>query len=226
MQMSVSDAARLFRVSEDTIYRWVQEDELPAARFNDRYHFSRVRLVEWAHKRRVPFTLEGDSRQSSLEESVLRGGVRHGVSGNDKRSVFEQVVALLPLPESTDRGYLLEMLLARERQGTTGFGKGIAIPHARDPILLRVTQPVVMLAYLNHPIDFEAIDLQPVFALFTMVTPTISAHLHLLSKLGSILEDPEMLRLLEARAGTEVVVTRIRHIEQDAVSSSRTQGTG
>lgn len=222
MQMSVSDAARLFRVSEDTIYRWVQEDELPAARFNDRFHFSRVRLVEWAHKRRVPFMLEGDVRQASLEDSLLRGGVYHGLSGTDKRSVFEQVVGLLPLPERTDRGYLLEMLLARERQGTTGFGKGIAIPHARDPILLRVNQPVVMLAYLENPIDFEAVDLQPVYALFTMVTPTIASHLHLLSKMGGILEDGEMLRLLEGRAGAEAIVSRIQEIEQAAAGA----GTG
>ena len=226
MQMSVSDAAKLFRVSEDTIYRWVHEDELPAARFNDRYHFSRVRLVEWAHKRRVPFSLEGDAEQSSLEESLLRGGVHHGIGGTDKRSVFEQLVALLPLPERTDRAYLLEMLLARERQGTTGFGKGIAIPHARDPILLRVNQPIVMLTYLAHPIDFEALDLLPVYALFTMVTPTIGAHLHLLSKLGGLLEDAGMMRLLEHRADTEAIVSRVRDVELNVSALAPAQARG
>jgi len=83
-----------------------------------------------------------------------------------------------------DREFLHQVLLARESLGSTAIGGGIAIPHVRNPITLHVARPLVALCFLEHPIDFQAIDGRPVHTLFTIVSPTIKAHLNLLSKLS------------------------------------------
>ena len=57
------------------------------------------------------------------------------------------------------------MLEAREAMGSTGIGDGIAIPHARYPVVLHLDKPLVSLCFLEQPIDFGALDARPVQAL-------------------------------------------------------------
>ncbi|MEI8079471.1 MAG: PTS sugar transporter subunit IIA [bacterium] len=101
-------------------------------------------------------------------------------------------MAVMKLPDTVDREFLYQVLLARESLGSTGIGDGIAIPHVRNPVVLHVSTPTVTLCFLEHPIDFHAIDDQPVNTLFTLISPTVRTHLHLLSRLGFILRTPEV----------------------------------
>ena len=86
------------------------------------------------------------------------------------------------------------MILARESLGSTGFGGGIAIPHVRNPIVLHIPRPMITLCFLETPIEFGAIDGMPVHTLFTLVSPTVRAHLHLLSRLTYGLRLPDFSR--------------------------------
>lgn len=82
---------------------------------------------------------------------------------------------------------LLQFLLSL---GSTGIGDGIAVPHVRNPVVLHVSKPTVTLCFLDHPIDFGAIDDMPVDTMFAIVSPSVKAHLHLLSRLAFVLRDP------------------------------------
>ena len=70
-------------------------------------------------------------------------------------------MARLPLPESLDREFLAGALAAREAMGSTGIGHGIALPHVRNPIVLKIEAPIVSLALLATPIDFGGRRLVP-----------------------------------------------------------------
>jgi PTS system nitrogen regulatory IIA component len=144
---------------------------------------------------------------------VHAGGVRDDVSGADKAAVLRAVVDQLPLPGNVDRDFLYQMLLAREQLGSTGFGHGIAIPHARDPVVLRVTAPAVAVSYLATPVDFEALDGKPVHTLFTMVSPSVRVHLHLLALLATALRDVDVLAAVAARAPEPELVEALARIE-------------
>ncbi len=98
------------------------------------------------------------------------------------------------LPEEVDREFLLRVLVAREEFSSTGIGEGIAIPHVRNPVVLHISKPMVTLFFLEHPIDFGAIDGQPVFALFMLISPTVRAHLHLISRLAYLASRPGVSR--------------------------------
>ena len=116
------------------------------------------------------------------------------------------LVARLPLPPEQDRDTLYSVLEAREAIGSTGVGDGIAIPHVRNPIVLHVDDPFVMLALLQTPVEFGAIDDQPVHALFMVVSPTVPVHLRILAELG---KHPIKTQL--ALTGTLVVARDIAH---------------
>src|SRR5207247_6599604 len=112
------------------------------------------------------------------------GGIHHDVPGREPSEALRAVVDRLPLPPHVEREFLATALAAREAMGSTGIGHGIAIPHVRNPILLQVQQPLVSLCLLARPVDFDAIDGEPVHVLFTVISPTVSVHLRMLAELS------------------------------------------
>lgn len=196
MHLNVREAAKILNVSEKTIYRWIQQGSLPAYRVNEQYRFHRAELLEWAtsHKINVsPKIFEepegAPAALVGLAEALQAGGIFYRVGGGDKESVLRSIVETMRLPEEVDREFLFRVFLAREALGSTGVGDGIAIPHVRNPIVLHVARPTITLSFLERPVDFGAVDGKPVFALFSLVSPTMRAHLHLLSRLAFALRD-------------------------------------
>ncbi len=220
MQLSVKEAASLLNVSDETIYKWVKQEEIPSHTMNEQVRFNRAELLEWATARNLqvsPDLFTGDQAhkagQPTLSEALKAGGVAYRVGGTDQPSVLRAVVNVMILPETVDRDFLYQVLLARESLGSTGVGDGIAIPHVRNPVVLHVAQPTVTLCFLENPIDFHAIDEKPVNTLFTLISPTVRTHLHLLSRLGFILRNPEVKAALKRQAPPDELMAMIATAE-------------
>lgn len=213
MQLSVPEAARLLHVPEDTVYRWIRDQGLPASQFGGRYFLNRVWLLEWAHEKGIPIGVGTDDRMPLLSEALERGGRHLDIPGRTPAEALKAGVERLPLPPGVAREELGEMLLVRERQGSTGFGGGIAIPHSRGPILLHVPEPFVAVCHLREPVDFGAHDGTPVTTLFIQVTPTVRTHLHLLSWIARALSDPVFARLVRERADLPRLLEQVRKLE-------------
>jgi len=225
MHLNARDAARLLGVPVATLERWLKAGELVATRVNDQWRLNRVDLLEFAASRNLDVSpdllanLEA-TNLPGLADAIRAGGVHRGISGKDKAEVLRAVVDRLPLPGPGERDLLLRVLLAREALGSTGFGNGIAIPHPRNPIVLRVARPEVAICYLDPPVDFEAIDGKPVHTLFTVVSSSTRTHLHFLALIAHALRDPLVLARLEARAGADGLLPEIARVEA-AVASRR-----
>jgi PTS system nitrogen regulatory IIA component len=214
MELSVKDSAKLLKVSEKTIYRWVKQGKLPTYRVNEQYRFNRAELLEWATSQRINVSVEIFSEPDSartpmagLAESLRAGGIHYRIGGADKARVLNSIVEVMLLPEEVDRQFLLQVLLARESLGSTALGNGIAVPHVRNPIVMHIPRPMATLCFLEHPIEFGALDGLPVHTLFTIVSPTIKAHLHLLSRLAFALRQPAFAEVI-ARQGSREEILR------------------
>lgn len=220
MQLDVRSVAKLLNVSEDTVYTWIRERALPAHRISGQYRFNRVELQEWVAKNNFRispelFTPSSSSNDHTVSDAIARGGIHYGVRGSEREQVLRAVTLLPGIPDSADRELLAELLLAREGMASTGLGEGIAIPHPRDPLVVDVDEPRILLCFLESAVDFAAPDGQPVRILFVLLSPNVRAHLRLLSKLAFALHDPELRRLLSARASEEVLLGRLHAIEAD-----------
>jgi PTS system nitrogen regulatory IIA component len=219
LDLSVREVARLLSVSERTVYRWAVRGSIPAHRLHDQYHFNRVELQEWAasQRRRVApglFTDEdAPEPPASLAVALERGGVHHGVAGATRAEVLHSLSRLPGVPAGVDRDLLYQLLLGRETLASTGIGEGIALPHARDPLVLRVAGPTVILGFLAQPVDFGALDGVPVRVVFTLFAPSIREHLRTLSRLAFALHDPELRRLLGEQAAAAAIVARLRALD-------------
>lgn len=230
MNLTVRDVARLLSTSERTVYRWIEQKALPAYRVHEQYRFNRAELLEWATSCRVnvspellkePETNAGPLQ--SLGEALRTGGIHYRLGGSDKPSVLKAVVGQIRLPEDVDRDWLYEMLLARESLGSTALGDGIAIPHVRYPIVLHGTQVMVSLCFLERPVDFGALDGKPVGTLFTLVSPSIRAHLHMLARLGFVLRDAGLKRALAGVATREEVLSMVDRAEAGIVGGTHSR---
>jgi len=220
MQLTVRDVAGLLKVTEKTIYRWLKNGSLPAYRVNSQYRFSRAELLEWATAHQINVSVdvfrepsETEVSSQALSEALSLGGIYYRIEGENKESALRNVVSLMRLPAEVDREFLLQVLLAREAMASTAIGDGIAIPHVRNPIVLHVTEPIVCLSFLEKPIDFGALAGKPVSCLFTLVSPTVKAHLHLLSRLAYILRDKGLRGILQKQGSRDEILSGIARIE-------------
>lgn len=220
MQWNVQHVARAFGVSEKTVYRWIKERQLPACRDGLLYRFSREEVLEWAAAQRLQLSPQflglhenGHAPLPTLAQALEAGGVMPDVPGRDKQTVLREVVGRLRLPPTVNRDLLFQLLWARESLESTAIGEGVAIPHPRNPIVLNIQAPLVTLCFTRQPVDFGALDGQPVFALFTLVSPTVKTHLHLLSRLAYCLRDAHFKSLLAARANAPELLTAVQAIE-------------
>lgn len=223
MLLEAPEAAQALNVDEKTLLRWIRKDGLPAQLIQGDYRINPVDLLEWATERgikvnpalyRMPSA--DDLPLPLLSDAIAAGGIRCGFPGDDRESVLRNVVEALDLPPEIDPEFILQVLLAREAMGTTAVGDGIAIPHVRNPILVQLPTPKVSLSFLEKPVDFGALDGKPVRILFTIISPTIRMHLHLLSRLAFCLRDERLRSLLASdRCDPESILSVIREIERE-----------
>lgn len=87
---------------------------------------------------------------------------------SQKQQVLEELARKVATGLGLQANYVASELLKREALGSTGMGSGVAIPHARLPIVKR---PYGVLARLKPPVDFDAIDGQPVDLVFLLILP-------------------------------------------------------
>ena len=104
----------------------------------------------------------------SIADYLDTNHVMTSVPSRSKKQVIEELAERVATLTGLSQRCLLDMVLRRERLGSTGIGGGIAIPHA---VHQDITRTIVLLAMLETPIDFDAIDGQPVDIICLVVGP-------------------------------------------------------
>jgi mannitol/fructose-specific phosphotransferase system IIA component (Ntr-type) len=130
-----------------------------------------------------------------LRELFSKDVVKLDLESETKDDVLRELVGLLALDEKSE-GILYKTLKRRESLGSTGIGKGIAIPHCRSLVVQRLR-----LAYGRKPggLEFSAIDSTPVQNFFLIIAPPLEVsnqYLPVLGKIAQFAKDPDVPRLL------------------------------
>jgi PTS system nitrogen regulatory IIA component len=227
MQLSVKDVAKLLNVDHKTVYGWIKQGDIPVYQINEHCRFNKAEILEWATSRQIAHSAHDECDAGefpNLVAALTTGGIAYGVAGDDKPAVLRNVVGVMQLPAEVDRDFFYEVLLARENLGSTGMGEGIAIPHVRNPIVLHVTEPIITLCFLANPIEFGSIDGQPVDILFSMVSPTVRMHLHLLARLGYVLRNPRFKTALKSRLPKDKLMEALALAEAEIVAKAQSVG--
>lgn len=113
---------------------------------------------------------------TDLTGFLAPGTVLEAMSAASKKALFQQLAVPLAAAHGLDPRLIAERLAAREKLGSTGFGGGVAIPHAKIEGLSHVVGAFVR---LTQPIDFGAVDDLPVDLVFVLLSPLASGADHL-----------------------------------------------
>ena len=130
----------------------------------------------------IAANLRATSKKQALQDLARRAA---DVTGESERAIFE-------------------VLIERERLGTTGVGNGIAIPHGKLPGLDRLYG---LFARLETPIDFDAIDEQPVDLICLLLAPESAGadHLKALARVSRLLRDPQICQKVRGSDNAEAI---------------------
>jgi len=141
------------------------------------------------------------------------GRIGVDIEATSKKKVLEELGRrLAQATPALTQDMVFDALLERERLGSTGLGKGIALPHARMP---QVAKAVAAFVKLTHGVDFDALDNHPVDLAFAMLVPeqATEEHLQLLAQLAKMFSDTEFTRALREADSSDQLLQLIRHQE-------------
>jgi len=140
-----------------------------------------------------------------LSEIFKPQSVIHDLKAHDKKGVLEELSQVITEQEkSLNKGTLLQVLLERERLGSTAIGDGVALPHGK---LRELDKLLISFGRSIDGLDFDSIDEQPAYLFFLLLAPENSAGMHLkfLAKMSRMLKDGNFRqRLMGAKTGEEI----------------------
>jgi PTS system nitrogen regulatory IIA component len=139
-----------------------------------------------------------------IKDFLSPAGCVAGVEASDKSRLLKDLSARAAAALKFDAKVIAREILKRESLGSTGIGGGVAIPHAKIPGL---KSPFGVLVRLDRPIDFDAIDSEPVDVIFLLLQPEglDSAQINSLAMVARILRDPNTVRDLRSAADSQAM---------------------
>ena len=221
MKLPLKKVAGALNLPVSTIERWIRQGRIPIQRIGADGVFSQSAVEKWAATHNLSFSLDGNPAHvhppealDSLVSAMKTGKVCHRIRGANAAAALKSAVDCIDYLSKDVRNELYEKLLEREQLASTGIGNGIAIPHPRDPLSNPPGTPVITTCFLEKGVHFNAIDDQPVFVFFILVSPTVKQHLHLLSRLSYCIRDRSFVSFLSTHPDAADIHSRVAEFEE------------
>lgn len=134
-----------------------------------------------------------------------KAAVLPDLAGRDKRGVLEEISAAMAPALDADAERIVQVLLEREKLGSTGIGDGIAIPHGK---IRGLSHLHLGFGRSREGIEFEAMDGKPTMLFFVLLAQegSVGDHLKMLARISRLLKDGEIRRrLLEAETAEDIL---------------------
>lgn len=140
----------------------------------------------------------------SVVDFVSQNGVFCRLHARCKRDALKLLSTRAAALTGVSAEQIFDALLERERLGSTGVGRGIALPHGK---IEGVATVIGLLASFDHPFDFESVDSQPVDLVFVLLAPTSAsaAHLKALAKASRLFRSDELREALRSAETAEAM---------------------
>jgi nitrogen PTS system EIIA component len=137
-----------------------------------------------------------------LTDLVAPNAILPALKVNNKKQVLHELAARAAILSGQNERAIFDILMQREKLGSTAIGNGVAIPHGKMPTLNRLFG---LFARLDRPLDFEALDNQPVDLVFLLLAPEGAGadHLKSLARIARLLRDPNVAHKLRASHDAE-----------------------
>jgi PTS system nitrogen regulatory IIA component len=140
----------------------------------------------------------------NIGELITPSQIRPALKASSKKQTLQELAKFSAQWVEQDERTIFDILLERERLGTTGVGRGVAIPHGR---LAAIDQLFGFFARLETPVPFDAIDEQPVDLIFLLLAPESAGadHLKALAQVSRMFRDQAVCKKLRGTDSSEAI---------------------
>ncbi len=224
MKLELEKLAKSLGLPTDTLDRWIRQGRIPVTKSEGLCDFKKKNLTDWAIRHQISLKLDTapDTVPSPLSHgegpllaALMRGGIHYGVRGNTVEEVLETSVNRISWLNDERKAELFTKLIERENLSSTGIGRGVAIPHPRNPLSgTLLNDAAITTCFLEKAIDFNAIDRMPVHVVFMMVCPDVKKHLTLLSRISFCLRDEGFVELLNGSPSEHLLFDAVKEREE------------
>lgn len=147
-----------------------------------------------------------------LAELIKKGGVFKDIEGSSPEEIYKNVISKINFSSDINPEIIYKALCDREKIMSTAVGKGIALPHARVPVIKDEKDQRICVVYLKKPIDMHAPDGCLVFVMFVILTSNQQTHLKVLSELVQLFQNQDFKQLLESHTDEPLLVKAIKKL--------------
>ena len=140
----------------------------------------------------------------TITDLVAPEAILPALKVNSKKQALQELAAKAAELTGQNERSIFEILLQREKLGSTGVGNGVAIPHGKLPKLNKLFG---LFARLARPVDFEALDGQPVDLVFLLLAPEGAGadHLKALARVARLMRTPDTAKMLRESRDAEAI---------------------
>jgi PTS system nitrogen regulatory IIA component len=227
--MTLSEVAAYLKLAEKTVLRMAHKGEIPCAKIASQWRFLKPMIDNWLLSKMKCFNRENELGSILIEEDrafipvtrlLHQAFVVCGLKSGSKKDVLKQLIQ--PLLEariiSEGEGYL-NKLLAREQLLSTALGKGIAIPHIRNPKENPPGITLIVVGICKEGTDFGSLDDKATNLFFLLCTDSVKLHLRILVQLNRIINDDALVQKLLKVPDEQSVVELIAAKEKELFKS-------
>jgi PTS system nitrogen regulatory IIA component len=235
MDLKLGEVSRLLNVSESKVKKWVQAKKIPSYKLGSEFLFSRAEIEDWVMKNgpkyadesqesfQITETLEEEEeikrfgiQHFNLYRAINKGGVFLDCNGQTKEEIIYWTTKKLAEKFNWDPDVIAELLIDREKLMPTALNNGIGVPHTRD-FLINNHFDVCACVFLEHPIEYGALDGKPVNTLFFLFACEDKRHLNLLAKLAHLSSQEGSLKFFNERPSQKEFLDYVKNFESTLV---------
>lgn len=212
MDLKIKDIVELLSVNEKTVYRWIKDKKIPCYKINHQYRFNRAEINEWILLNKIEMSstfIPESASKISLAKLIESNGIVENIPGKNLHEVLQNAVDKIKTPDDLSKQDIISALISREELMPTAIGKGIAIPHPRNPIITNPQNASVSVCYLETPLNFSALDNENVHTMFILLSASPKMHLEILSRISFLCHQENFLNLLKSKAPKDEVINFI-----------------
>ncbi len=152
-----------------------------------------------------------------LMEFIVEDAIIPDLKSTDKVAVIQEMVDALKDAnsiEEKDIKDIMKALIKREELGSTGIGKGVAVPHTKHPCIKEI---IGIVARSADGVEFDALDGEPVYILFLLLSPNDSAgtHLSALERISNVIRDEDFRKFMKEASTKAEIIDLLKEVDEE-----------
>jgi PTS system nitrogen regulatory IIA component len=218
--MTLSDIAGYLKVAEKTVLRMIQKNEIPCVKIASQWRFDRKLIDEWIAGKmnkveadELTLLMQEDAESVPLSRLVAEDFIITDLKpGSRKKILSELSMPLVKAGLVEDHERFVQKLIEREEMMSTCLGRGVAMPHIRNPQENMSSTPAIVVGICREGTVFDLAGDDPVRVFFLVYTNNEIAHLRIIGKINAFIRKmPDLNEFLTAETAKDVMRVLLKY---------------